>query len=112
MAMATSRLPRREASAASSPPSRSRKMFSETTMELSTSMPTPSISPTMLITFSVMEQKYMTVTATMIEIGMATATRARGENPAQEEVEDADREESTPEPRIPKVTEGVQDELD
>jgi hypothetical protein len=56
-AMATSREPLAAASKRSSPPSRCRKMFSRTTIELSTSSPTPSASPPRLIMLREMPEK-------------------------------------------------------
>jgi len=53
MATATSEVPLTAASEAAMPWSRSRVMFSSTTIELSTSMPTPRASPPSVIKLSV-----------------------------------------------------------
>jgi hypothetical protein len=46
-------------------------MFSRITMELSTSMPTPSARPVSVMRFSVSPEKYMTDSVTTSETGMA-----------------------------------------
>ena len=53
-------------------------MFSMDTMELSTSMPTPSASPDRDMTFSVMPVKYMHTKATTTLAGIDMATISVG----------------------------------
>ena len=48
-------------------------MFSKTTMELSTSMPTPRVRPAKVIRFSVRPEKYMAPRVMQSEVGMARA---------------------------------------
>jgi hypothetical protein len=54
-------------------PSRSRWMFSSTTIELSTSMPTPRARPPSDTRFSVKPPKYTSMKVATMEIGMAAA---------------------------------------
>ena len=72
MAVATSPLPSTAARFGSRPSSRWRKMFSSTTIELSTNMPTPSASPPKLTVLSVKPLKYISAKVAMTEIGIAT----------------------------------------
>ena len=67
-----------EACGAAIPRPRSRKMFSMTTIELSTSMPTPSARPDSVIMLSDSLQKYMSTIVTMTDSGMPSATRNVG----------------------------------
>ncbi len=57
IAIATSRVPSVALVTASAPSSRFRKMFSRTTIALSTSMPIPSASPPNVMMFSVYPKK-------------------------------------------------------
>ncbi len=74
IASATSPVPTAAAVRASAPSARSRKMFSTTTMALSTSIPAPSASPPSVIRLSERCWKYITAKVTRIESGIATAT--------------------------------------
>ena len=49
-------------------------MFSITTVELSTRMPTASANPPSVIVFSVWPMKYMTMSATRIDVGIDSMT--------------------------------------
>ena len=53
-------------------------MFSMTTMELSTSMPTPTASPAMEMTLSVTPEKYISTMAKVTLMGMESATISVG----------------------------------
>lgn len=53
-------------------------MFSMTTMELSTSIPTPTASPAMEMTLSVTPEKYISTMANVTLIGMDSATISVG----------------------------------
>lgn len=53
-------------------------MFSMTTIELSTSMPTPSARPDRLIMFRVTPEKYISTTANIRLMGMLNATTPVG----------------------------------
>ncbi len=68
----TSDAPRSAATAPDSPRSRRLKIASRTTIESSTSMPTPSASPPRDITFSVVPVWYIRKKVAMIEIGIDT----------------------------------------
>ena len=56
-----------------SPSFLSRKIFSITTMELSTSIPIPSVRPDMDLIFRVIPEKYISTMANIMEIGIAQA---------------------------------------
>ena len=51
-----------------------RSMFSSTTIELSTSMPTAKVMPARLITLMLRSKRYMKKKVPITEMGMATAT--------------------------------------
>ncbi len=72
-AMATMDEPFAAASMGLSPASRRWKMLSSTTIESSTSMPTPSASPPSDMRLSESPMRYMTMNVAMTEIGMASA---------------------------------------
>ena len=78
MAPATSPAPCTAASFAEYPSLRIRNMFSMTTMELSTSMPTPSARPDKEMTFRVTPLKYMHTIAVIRLTGIEHATTAVG----------------------------------
>ena len=78
MAPATSPAPFTAASFAEYPSLRSLKIFSITTMELSTSIPTPSARPESEMTFNVIPLKYIHTIAVIRLIGMEQATTAVG----------------------------------
>ena len=78
IAPATSPAPLIAASFAEHPSLRILKIFSITTMELSTSIPTPSARPDSEITFSVTPLKYMHTIAVIKLTGMEQATTAVG----------------------------------
>ena len=73
IADATPLAPRTAASFAGTPRDRSLYMFSMTTMELSTSMPTPSARPDNEMMFRVTPEKYIITTANRILMGMEHA---------------------------------------
>ena len=68
----TSLVPRMEARWIESPSSRHRKMLSNTTMELSTSIPTPSASPPRDIMLRDTSNRYIPAKVATMETGMAT----------------------------------------
>ncbi len=74
MAPCTSSAPRAAASRGGTPASRCRKTFSSTTMELSTSMPTPRARPPRLMMFSDTPAASMRANVPTTEMGMAAAT--------------------------------------
>ncbi len=76
MAMPTSDAPSIAALTAPSPSSLCLTMFSSTTMELSTSMPTDSASPAIEMMLRSMSTKYMTAKVAMTDIGMEMPTTA------------------------------------
>ena len=78
IAPATCVAPRTAAWAARMPSARRRKMFSMTTMLLSTSMPMPSASPASEITLMVTPEKYISTTANSTLSGMLTAVMRVG----------------------------------
>ncbi len=76
IALDTSSAPSPAASSADFPSSLCLKMFSITTIALSTSIPTPSANPPSDIMFIDSPPKYMNVKTTMIDIGMLNVTIA------------------------------------
>ncbi len=73
MAAPTSLAPSTAASSGPRPSSRKRKMFSKTTMALSTSIPTPKARPPKDIKFKLSLLKYIKTKVATIEIGIAAA---------------------------------------
>ena len=75
-AATTSRLPFTAADSESWPASRSRLMFSSTTMALSTSIPTPRANPPRVIKLRVNPPKYIKAKVATTEMGMVVAITA------------------------------------
>jgi len=73
IAAVTSPLPSIAAGSAPWPSSRRRKMFSRTTIALSTSMPTPRARPPRVMRLRVNPAKYSSAMVAMMETGMAVA---------------------------------------
>ncbi|OQB36852.1 MAG: hypothetical protein BWY09_01781 [Candidatus Hydrogenedentes bacterium ADurb.Bin179] len=80
MARLTSSGPLINASRMGKPRDRWRRMFSTTTMELSTSMPTEMIIDTIVMILSDMPAKNMNTNANTSDVGMEKATSAVGTN--------------------------------
>ena len=72
-ALPTSPVPRTVAAIKSSPSSRQRKMLSNTTIELSTNMPTPSANPPNDMMLSDTPRRFRGAKVTKMEIGMLIA---------------------------------------
>ncbi len=76
IARETSAVPSMAAVRGESPSSCLRKMFSNTTMELSTTIPTPRANPPRVSRFTVSLKAYIMTNANMIESGIETATKS------------------------------------
>ena len=92
IAMPTSFEPTTAASINGAPSSLCRKMFSSTTMPLSTNMPTPNARPPKLTVFNVKPLKYISANVEMTEIGIAGADDQRRREATQEDQQDDDRQ--------------------
>ena len=86
-------------------------MFSMTTTALSTSMPTPSISPSMVSTLSSMPSTNIAPQVTSSENGIATATISVVRSAPQEEVQHADGQQPAEDPRVAQAAQRVEDLL-
>ena len=96
----TSRVPRTAAVTMSSPSSRQRKMDSSTTIEQSTSMPTPSASPPSDMMLSETPIRLSGAKVINSDIGMLTPMMAVVLRSAEEQVEDRHRQQATQDRRV------------